>query len=379
VSKILVVAAYRRKLDEIAARPEVDELVVVTPPVWREPGGRALVFEPSDGPTPYTLRVEPICFNGNYHLFFWPRLGRVLHEVRPDLVHLDEEPYNVATALGTWQAQRIHAPSVFFAWQNLPRRYPPPFRWLEQSVFRHSAHAIAGSDEALQVLRTKGYPGPASVIPQFGVDPELFAPGPPPPTGNQPVIGFISRLVEEKGIFVLLAALAGLSCNWRLHVVGSGPREQDARRRAAELGLADRIVWERGVPSTRIPERLRTFSVLVQPSVTRRHWKEQFGRALMEAMACGVPVIGSSSGEIPNLIGDAGLVFDEGNSEALRAALRRLLEDTELQSELRQRGRTRIMERFTHQRIAERTVEVYRSMIAGCAPSPDRLASIFTS
>jgi len=227
VSKILVVAAYRHKLDEIAARPEVERLVVVTPPAWHEPGGRALALEPSAGPQAYDLRIEQIRFNGSYHLFYWPGLGRVLREVRPDLVHLDEEPYNLATAHGSWLAARSGARSLFFTWQNQVRRYPPPFSWFERSVFRRSAFAIAGSGEALRVLRTKGYAGPASVIPQFGVDPNLFTPGLlPVQAGDPPVIGFIARLVEEKGIFVLLAALAGLSGAWRLHVLGSGgPRE----------------------------------------------------------------------------------------------------------------------------------------------------------
>src|SRR5207248_9502819 len=96
--------------------------------------------------------------------------------------------------------------------------------WIERGVYRHSAYAIAGSAEALQVLRIKGYAGAATVIPQFGVDPDLFSPG-PPPDRHPPIIGFIARLVEEKGIFVLLAALAGLNAPWRLHVVGSGPLE----------------------------------------------------------------------------------------------------------------------------------------------------------
>ena len=65
VSKILVVAAYRRKLDEIAARPEIERLVVVTPPAWQEPGGRKLCLEPSRGAPGYDLRVEPIWFNGS--------------------------------------------------------------------------------------------------------------------------------------------------------------------------------------------------------------------------------------------------------------------------------------------------------------------------
>jgi|SRR5438270_2107775 len=365
-SKILVVAAYRRKLDEIAARPEVERLVVVTPPAWREPGGRTLVLEPATGPRAYDLRVEPIRFNGSYHLFYWPGLARILREVRPDLVHLDEEPYNLATGHGTWLAARYGARSLFFTWQNLLRHYPPPFRWIERGVFRHSAYALAGSTEALHVLRTKGYGGPASVIPQFGIDPDLFSPG-PAPEEDPPIIGFIGRLVEEKGIFILLAALAGLDGAWRLHVVGSGPLEAQARQQAAQLGLSERISWERGITSTRVPERLRTFSLLVQPSLTRAHWKEQFGRALMEAMACGVAVVGSASGEIPNVIGDAGVLVPEGDAAALRVALARLLADRERRQELGRRGRARALACFTNQRIAEQTINAY-SLALGAAP-----------
>jgi glycosyltransferase involved in cell wall biosynthesis len=335
---------------------------VVTPPAWREPGGRTLRLEPSAGARAYELRIEPIRFNGSFHLFYWPALGRVLREVRPDLVHLDEEPYNLATFHGTLLARRCRVKSLFFTWQNLLRHYPPPFNWFERSVFRNSAFGIAGSKDALQVLRSKDYRGPASVIPQFGVDPDLFAPGDSEAHGV-PVIGFIARLVEEKGIFVLLAALAGLPGAWRLHVVGSGPLERKARQRATQVGIADRITWERAVPSTLIPERLRTFSVLVQPSLTRRNWKEQFGRALMEAMACGVPVIGSASAEIPNVVGDAGLVVAEGDVGALRGALARVLADADLRRALGQRGRARVLACYTNQRIAEQTVSAYRAAL----------------
>ncbi|MBV9582010.1 MAG: glycosyltransferase family 4 protein [Chloroflexi bacterium] len=363
VSKILVVAAYRRKLEAIAAHPSVERLVAVTGPEWREPGGRHVHFEPASDNGGYEMRVEPIWLNGSYHLFLWPRLAQVIRDVRPDLVHIDEEPYNLATAHGTWAARHAGARSLFFTWQNLLRRYPPPFRWFERSVFARSAFGIAGSREALQVLRAKGYCGPGAVIPQFGIDPDLFSPATCAPSGP-PVIGYMSRLVEEKGVMVLLAALAGLRGDWRLHVIGTGPLDADARQRAAQLGLEGRITWERGVASTLVPERLRTFSMLVQPSLTRSHWKEQFGRALTEAMACGVPVIGSSSAEIPNVVGAAGLIVPEGDADALGQAIGRLLADPELRHSLAERGRARALGRYTHARIAEQTVEVYESALA---------------
>src|SRR5687767_11942386 len=169
VSKALVVAAYQRKLEEIAAYPDV-ELTAVVPPAW---DGQP--YQPGfmQG---YRTIVQPIRFDGQFHLFHFRGLGRILRQVRPDVVHVDEEPYNLATALATREALAIGARPIFFTWQNLPRRYPPPFRWFERYVYRRSRHAIAGNAEAVEVLRGKGYRGPASVIPQFGVDPDLFAP-----------------------------------------------------------------------------------------------------------------------------------------------------------------------------------------------------------
>jgi glycosyltransferase involved in cell wall biosynthesis len=361
-SKALVVGAYQRKLEEIAAHQDVEHLTAVVPPSWQEPGGRTIQLEVAHT-TGYDLRVEPIRFNGNFHLFYWPGLERVLRETRPDLVHLDEEPYNLATALGTFQARKVGARSLFFTWQNLLRRYPPPFSLFEQYVFRRSAHAIVGNAEAERVLRAKGYRGPATLIPQVGIDPALFAPRSVARTGP-PTIGYVARLVEEKGIHVLLDALSKQDSDWRLHVIGSGPLQEQARARSEREGLADRITWESSVPSMLIPERLATFDVVVLPSLSRRHWKEQFGRSLVEAMACGVPVIGSACGEIPNVVGDAGIVVPEGDATALREALKRVLYDPCLQADLRKRGRERVLARYTHRRIAEQTVAVYRAALA---------------
>src|SRR4051794_15082887 len=128
VSKALVVGAYQRKAEEIAAHTDV-ELTVVVPPAWRLEG-RDQVLERAylDG---YRLRVEPIRFNGSFHLFHFPTLGRVLRAERPDVVHVDEEPYNLAPSLAFRASLRVGAAPLFFPWQNLLRRYPPPFRWLE--------------------------------------------------------------------------------------------------------------------------------------------------------------------------------------------------------------------------------------------------------
>src|SRR5688572_29037315 len=138
ISKALVVAAYQRKLEEIAAHSDV-ELTAVIPTAWD--GQR---YQPGylRG---YRTIVQPIRFDGQFHLFYFPMLGRIVRQLRPDVVHVDEEPYNLATVLATRQAVAAGARPLFFTWQNLDRRYPPPFRWFEQYVYRRSRHAIAGN------------------------------------------------------------------------------------------------------------------------------------------------------------------------------------------------------------------------------------------
>ncbi len=357
VSKALVVGAYQRKLEEIAAQPEV-QLTCVVPPSWRlegrdQPLERAYLRG-------YRLRVEPIRFNGSFHLFYFPTLGRVLREERPDLLHVDEEPYNLATFLAFLSARRGGAAPIFFTWQNLLHRYPPPFVWMERWVLRTARYALLGNQEAGRVLAAKGYRGPSRVVPQFGVDPRVFTPG--PARARARVIGYVGRLVEEKGVGDLLEAVAGLSGDWELRLVGSGPLAAAIPARATALGIGPRVTLAGAIPSTQMPEALRALDLLVLPSRTRPNWKEQFGRALVEAMACGVPVVGSSSGEIPHVIGDAGLVVPEGDVQALRQALGRLLEDADLRRALAAAGRQRVLAHFTQQRIAQQTVEVYREV-----------------
>src|SRR6185437_16445838 len=129
---------------------------------------------------------------------------------------------------------------------------------------------------------------------------------------------------------------------------------------ACGLGVAKRVHFLGQIPSTAMPEVLRGFDVLAGPSLTTPRWKEQFGRMLVEAMACGVPVIGSDSGEIPRVIGDSGLIVPENDVQALREALKRLYHDSALRAHLGIAGRQRVLECFTQAAIAERTVEAYR-------------------
>ena len=172
ISKALVAGTSQRKLEEIAKLPDM-ELTVVTPEYWQSDDGSKQMLEKlyTKG---YRMIVTPMTLNGNFHLHYYPQLGKIMREVRPEVVHIDEEPYNVATAQTMFLAQQHKAHALFFTWQNLYRNYPPPFRQMELYNYRHAAAALAGNRDAESVLRRKGYKGPISVIPQFGFDTDIY-------------------------------------------------------------------------------------------------------------------------------------------------------------------------------------------------------------
>lgn len=357
LSKALVVGAYQRKCELIAAQPGVDELTVFVPRTW---AGQKLERAHTAG---YSLRALPIRLDGNFHLHHYPTLEAELRRAAPDVVHIDEEPYNLATYLALRAARRVapHARVLFFSWQNLMRRYPPPFVWMERAVLGGVDAAIAGSESAGAVWRAKGYGKPLHVLPQFGVDEAAFAPAALPPEERPFTAGYAGRLVPEKGVDVLLRAAADAP-ELRLRILGNGPERAALTALAQSLGLGERAQFVNGLPSTQMPSFYAGLDALVLPSRTQPNWKEQFGRVLIEAMACGVPVLGSDSGEIPNVIGDAGLVFSEGDARALADGLRRLQADAGLRARLRVAGRARVLANYTMRHIAEATVGIWRQL-----------------
>lgn len=359
LSKACIVGIYQRKLEYIAAHDDV-ELLTLVPPNWRDERGiQRLERVHTHG---YRLQQTAMLLNGNFHLHLYPEFGDYLHEFQPDIVHIDEEPYNIATWHALLLARRYGARTIFFSWQNINRRYPLPFRWGERWVLDHIDCALMGTQSAAQVWREKGYRGPIEVIPQFGTDPELFRPHAERP--SRPfTIGYVGRLVEEKGVHLLLEAASLLAGDWQVRIVGGGPLQDALVAFAAELGIAQQVIFVGQVPSMQMPAEYAQFDTLALPSLTRPNWKEQFGRVLIEAMACGLPVVGSDSGAIPDVIGAGGLIFPEGDIAGLAGHLRALQTKADLRDLFGMAGRRRVLGSFTHERIAADTVAVYRNLL----------------
>jgi glycosyltransferase involved in cell wall biosynthesis len=175
------------------------------------------------------------------------------------------------------------------------------------------------------------------------------------------VIGYVGRFAAEKGLDTLVRAVEQVS-DGHLLLIGSGPLRVEIESRAAAAGMNERLTFVGSVPHHEVPLYLNAMDVLVLPSLTTPIWKEQFGHVLIEAMACGTPVIGSDSGAIPEVVESAGLIFPEGDSTALAGLLQRLASSRDERHELSRAGLERVRSHYTHERIAERTLRIYQAM-----------------
>lgn len=359
LSKACIVGIYQKKLEAMAAQDATLQLRVLVPPSWRDERGETKLERVyTDG---YELIETPIRLNGNYHLHHYPQFKQHLNDFAPDIVHIDEEPYNLATWLAMRSAVRAKYKVLFFSWQNILRQYPYPFSFMENAVLQMTNHAIMGTDSAADVWREKGYQGPLTVIPQFGVDPDLFHPS--SSTNDRVQIGYAGRLWHGKGIDTLLSALAQLTdLDWELHLVGSGPEQNQLELHIDKSQLQSRVHMQQWLPSTEMPAFMRKLDIFVLPSRTLASWKEQYGRVLIEAMSTEVAVIGSDSGAIPDVIGDGGLVFPENNVDTLADHLRQLIINADTRQQLGQNGRQRVLRHFTQSQIASQTLAVYHEL-----------------
>ncbi len=330
-------------------------------------------------PIPFELSAIDICrvvpvgayLTNRVHLMLYGRsLKRLLMEGW-DMVHAWEEPYILA---GAQIAQWLQRPAqlVFASFQNIAKRYPPPFSWLERHTMSRASGWVAfGKTIEATLTDRRGYVDkPHRTIP-VGVDTDIFSPNQAAriatrkeldwePAGP-PVIGYLGRFVAEKGLSLLTRALSAVKAPWRALFVGGGPMEAELRDWSETFPNRVRVVT--GVQHDRVPAFLNAMDVLAAPSQTTSRWREQLGRMLLEAFACGVAVVGSDSGEIPHVIADAGRVIGESDEPAWTAALGELIESASLRAELGSRGRQRAESQFAWPTIARLHLDFFTQLL----------------
>ena len=295
-----------------------------------------------------------------WYLHFYPGLGRQVRQFAPDVIHLWEEPWSIVALHASTLARRIGAAFVLEVDQNILKRLPPPFEAIRRQVLRHTNLILARSPLAGDVARACGYVGAIMQI-GYGVDQTLFFPEPGCPSVPPLHIGFVGRLIAAKGVDDILAALTTTSSDVRFTVLGEGPHEPALRAHAAQAGLGERVTFKPWAGPEVVADLLRDLHVLVLPTRTTSDVKEQFGRVIIESQACGTPVIGSTCGAIPDVLGAGGWVVPERNPAAIASVLNRLYQHPEEIAARRLDGLANVAERFTYEEIAQDLALAFRT------------------
>jgi glycosyltransferase involved in cell wall biosynthesis len=305
----------------------------------------------------------------NWYLHFYPGLRRLLREIDPDVIHLWEEPWSIVALQA--QLLRGRAGLVLEVDQNILKRLPPPFESIRKYVLGHTDHVLSRSPDATTVVRARGYNGPVTPI-GYGVDLETFTPVSSPAACAQSEafrIGYVGRLIEEKGLDEVLDAMAMSGAPVNFSIMGEGPYEAKLRERVAALGLGERVTFRGWGQPADVADFIRGLDALVLLTRTTKAVREQFGRVIIEAQACGVPVIGSTGGAIPDVVGDGGWIVPERDATSLRQVLDRIAGDAGLVQAKGHAARANVQARFTYEAVAT-------ALLTACKAAADtRLSS----
>jgi len=304
------------------------------------------------------------------HFFHYARLKQLLQQPW-DVVHAWEEPFIFAGAQIAFHTPK-QAALVYATFQNIPKTYPPPFNLLESYSMRRATGWIAFGNTVIDALaRRPVYASRPHRLISPGVDVDRFAPDPAArlaihtrlgwATEGPPVVGYLGRFIPEKGVALLMDVIAALSSKCRALFVGAGPMEPDLRKLQARY--PDRVRICTDVGHADVPAYLNAMDILCAPSLTTGRWREQFGRMLVEGFATGLAVVGSNSGEIPHVIGDAGYVVPEGNTDAWRDALGDLLDNPDRRKHFARAGRDRARTIYAWPVIARQHLAFARDLL----------------
>ena len=336
----------------------------------RLPGDlREVALEPiaDEACTTHSVQVR---LGRSAHLRRYERRLRTLLAGPWDVVHIWEEPY-VAACAQVAAAAPPSARVVPATFQNIVKKYPPPLSLFERRVMGRAAGWIAFGETVHEAHAAKPlYAARPSRVIAPGVDVNRFRPDSAARvsartrlgwTDDVPVVGFLGRFVPEKGVDVLMRALERAGRPWRALFVGGGPMVTGLSTFAA--AHPGRVTVLTDIVHDQVPEYLNVMDLLCAPSQTTGRWREQFGRMLIEAMACGVPVLASRSGEIPHVVSDSGLLVDEADVAQWTEAIDRLLGDTELRRDLSSRGLARARETYAWPVVARAHLAFFEELL----------------
>jgi L-malate glycosyltransferase len=319
----------------------------------------------------YRVITIPV-WHGEAESYIFLSSGVFLKRLKPDIIHVAEGEFSLI-----WRQMMLYrrlwnpkAKLLVMSYNNhgipLGQLYP---RLIWSWVCHDSDVAVAGNSEVKRIWEIAGYPKPIVNQTEIGADETIFCPDASDRKYQRQrlgieesiVIGYAGRIRDYKGVLELTDAVLCLSGNWSLLMVGSGDQQEVIKAKFEAAGQSKRLRMVGLVPRSEIPHYLRAMDIFVLPS--RKSWKEQFGLVLPEAMMCGLTVVGSTSGAIPEVIGDAGVVFSSDDADALFTVLQLLISDEKNRLLLAEKGREMAMRHYSCSVLADEIYSVYRSLL----------------
>ena len=364
-----VVALNRRLVNEMARLGQNEWEITVAAPTFMRGDLRPIKLE-IDSQDICHVEPVPVYFSEKIHVMFYDwRLHEILKQDW-DLVHCWEEPYIFAGGeIASWVSQKT--PLVYRTAQSYSKHYPLPFKWIEKYAMSRATGWICSGQLVAEALKSRqGYSIPMRLIP-LGVDINHFYPSSESKQAVRrslewseseiPVIGYLGRLVPEKGLDLLMGVLDQLKTPWRALFIGTGSMEFTLKVWAKRYPDQVRICTE--VRHNEVPQYLNAMDMLVAPSQTMPNWREQFGRMLIEAFACGIPVIGSDSGEIPYVLENAGIVVGEKDKSGWISAISDLLENSSRRQSLGQTGLEKAHALYSWSSVAQQHLDFFDALL----------------
>jgi len=321
-----VVGLNRGILREIAKDSNFD--VTVVGPSFFKGSLRDLPFEKEPSGSPLKVKTIPAYLTHRMHIFAYDHFAlKKIFQEKYDILHIWEEPYIFAGYQIARLAAKSKIPFCVRTAQSLIKKYPFPFSKFEKRVFT--------LEQKIAKQKKLGLKGP--------------------------LLGFLGRLEEEKGLDLLMKALGSIKDqSWSILFMGSGSYKEKLESWAKNQGLEDRVAV-RLFPHNQVADFLPACDLLLCPSQTRPFWKEQFGRMIVEGFAAGVPILASDSGEIPRVVGEAGGVLSETDTQAWADTIRQLINDPQKLKDWREKGLERA-EQFSSRTLGNKYKEYYQKL-----------------
>jgi len=231
---------------------------------------------------------------------------------------------------------------------------------IKQFTMKYVDHFLCYSVKAKRCLVSEGVSEKSISFIPLGVDITAFHPATRKENDIFTIL-FVGRLVEEKGIMDLYYAFKQLIIEKKkikLEIVGRGPRENKLRSLMQQDGLQNRVTIEHK-PYQEMPDMFRHADILCVPSKKTGTWEEQYGMVFIEAMASGLPIVSYTTGAIPELVQDSGLLANNGNIPQLTKLLGQLHSDSQLRCRIGTMGRERAERLYDAKKTRERISKLY--------------------